>query len=126
LRNKSGLTLAGDYLHKALYADETNSPRTALRSATNQRPPDRSYAGRIRRRSQDDGTAWEHIYGVDGRERFVSDMHELVTLDGLATILSISFYGSNTIPETGEALLLFGAAVALILFISRRNGRAAN
>jgi hypothetical protein len=65
-----------------------------------------------------DGTSWEHIYGVSGRDRFVDLQHELVTLNGTATIFSISFYGQNRLPDGGGAVVLFGSGLTA-LFLSR-------
>lgn len=71
-----------------------------------------------------DGTAWENIYRVPYGERFTG-VADLVTLDGLTTIMGISFYGLNpaTVPEkvnTGALLLLAVSAILLTYEAQRR------
>jgi|SRR5947207_1405108 hypothetical protein len=65
----------------------------------------------------ENGDAIAHIYGVRGRELFISNSEYTVILNGFGTIFSIAFYGLNEIPDTGSTALLFGLAlVALMRF----------
>jgi hypothetical protein len=64
-----------------------------------------------------DGTAVENIYAVPWGDRFVSPSDQTVTLDGMTTIMGISFYGLNpaTVPESGSSLtLLISACFGLL------------
>jgi hypothetical protein len=65
------------------------------------------------------GGAWENIYGVPWSDRFISPSNQIVTLDGVSTILSIGFYGSNTVPETASTLMLFAGAVLVLLALRK-------
>ncbi len=72
-----------------------------------------------------DGTPWENIYAVPRGDRFLSPGDQIVTLDGIVTIMGISFYGLNpaTVPEkvnTGAILLLAVSAILLTHEAQRR------
>jgi hypothetical protein len=62
-----------------------------------------------------DGTPWEHVYEVPWRDRFL-DLGEIVTVHDDVNIMGISFFGANTIPDTGGTLLLLGLGAGLLLF----------
>ncbi len=74
------------------------------------------------------GTPWENIYGVPRGERFLSPSDQIVTLDGITTIMAISFYGLNpaTVPEKANtgALLLLAVSVILLTYEAQRRRSA--
>jgi hypothetical protein len=65
-----------------------------------------------------DGTAVENIYAVPWGDRFLSPSDQTVTLDGITTIMGISFYGLNpaTVPEQTDTAALLMLALSAILF----------
>jgi hypothetical protein len=65
----------------------------------------------------EDGTPWEHLYAVHWRDRFL-DLGEIVTIHDQVTIMGISFYGRNTIPENGATILFLGFGAVLMLFLA--------
>src|SRR6266496_3073038 len=75
-----------------------------------------------------DGTPWENIYGGRWGERFLNLEDQIVTLDGITTIMGISFYGLNTVPDeanTGTLLLVAVSAIAILLTYEAQRRRNA-
>ena len=59
----------------------------------------------------------ENIYAVPWGDRFVSPGNQIVTLDGMTTIMGISFYGLNpaTVPDQAStAVLLLVALITIV------------
>jgi len=75
-----------------------------------------------------DGTAWENIYAVPWGDRFLSPGDQIVTLDGITTIMGISFYGLNpaTVPEkvNTAAILLLAVSAILLAYEAQRRRNA--
>jgi hypothetical protein len=75
-----------------------------------------------------DGSTWENIYMIPQGERFLSLEHQLVTLDGMTTIMGISFYGFHgrsffdkpAVPDSGGTLLLLSLGLAALLLTNRQ------
>jgi hypothetical protein len=59
----------------------------------------------------------DNLYRVRGT-RFEGDGS--VIIDGFNTITSIVFLGTNTIPDTGTTLLLFGLALGIMVIVRRK------
>jgi hypothetical protein len=66
----------------------------------------------------EDGTYWENIYGVRWNYRFLNPGDTVTVHEGV-NIQAISFFGSNTIPDAGSTLLLFGSAVAALIVLPK-------
>ena len=60
----------------------------------------------------------EHLYGVTGGT-FKFDGEALVIIDGQLAISSISFFGSNLVPDGGWTLALFAIALSILLMTRR-------
>jgi hypothetical protein len=75
-----------------------------------------------------DGTPWENIYAVGYGERFLNLDDQIVTVDGITTIMGISFYGLNpaTVPETANtgAVLLLAVSAILLTYEAQRRRNA--
>jgi VPDSG-CTERM motif len=63
------------------------------------------------------GQVTDNLYRVRGA-RFEGDGS--VIIDGFKTITSIVFLGTNTIPDTGTTLLLFGLALGIMIIVRRK------
>jgi VPDSG-CTERM motif len=64
------------------------------------------------------GNFWENIYSVPWEDRFT--LNDIVTLHDGVNISSISFYGSNTVPDTGSTLPLLGFASLGLVALRRK------
>jgi hypothetical protein len=65
----------------------------------------------------EDGVGWSNFYRTSPDQRFIGE--GIVTLNGIVAIDQIAFYGRNRAPDTGPTLLLFGLALAAVLFANR-------